>query len=194
MAEGAVWLPPLVQGARLDHVAVAVRDLAGAAELFRDVLGAEFLFGSEIPDQAFRFATYRWPGGGKVELVTPTGEGFVARFLERRGEGMHHLTLRVERIEEQIERLEAAAVPITLVSLTDPYWKEAFIHPANAHGVLVQLAESPYRDEDTARHFADRFPEAALLSGQPEGAPPGRPESGPVPKRRSPKSPSPGRM
>jgi methylmalonyl-CoA/ethylmalonyl-CoA epimerase len=146
-------------------VAVAVRDLAGAAEMFRYVLGAEFLFGSEIPEQAFRFATYRWPGGGKVELVTPMGDGFVSRFLERRGEGMHHLTLRVERIEEQIQRLEAAGVPLTLVSLSDPSWKEAFIHPADARGVLVQLAESPHGDEDTARHFADRFPESALLSG-----------------------------
>jgi methylmalonyl-CoA/ethylmalonyl-CoA epimerase len=165
VAEGTGDLGSLVRGAKLDHVAVAVRDLAGAAAFFRDTLGAEFLFGSDVPDQAFRFVQYRWPGGGKVELVTPTAEGFVSKFLDRRGEGMHHLTLRVDRIEEQIERLESAGVPLILVSLEDPSWKEAFIHPADARGVLVQLAESPHQDDDTARHFADLFPEAVLLAG-----------------------------
>jgi methylmalonyl-CoA/ethylmalonyl-CoA epimerase len=163
VAEAAGDLRPLVRGDRLDHVGVAVRDLAVGAALFRDVLGAEFLFGSEVPSQAFRFVQYRWPGGGKVELVTPAGEGFVSRFLDRRGEGVHHLTLRVDRIEESIGRLEAAGVPLILVSLEDPNWKEAFIHPADAQGVLIQLAESPHTDDDTARHFADRFPEAAVL-------------------------------
>jgi methylmalonyl-CoA/ethylmalonyl-CoA epimerase len=165
VAEEADDIRSLVRGARLDHVAVAVRDLAGAAALFRDTLGAEFLFGSDVRAQAFRAVQYRWPGGGKVELVTPTAEGFVSRFLDRRGEGMHHLTLRVDRIEEQIERLESAGIPLILVSLKDPTWKEAFIHPSNARGVLVQLAESPHSDDDTARHFADLFPEAVLLDG-----------------------------
>jgi methylmalonyl-CoA/ethylmalonyl-CoA epimerase len=165
MSEEFPGIGSLVRGARLDHVAVAVRDLVGAAALFRDTLGAQFLFGSDVPGQAFRAVQYRWPGGGKVELVTPTAEGFVSRFLDRRGEGVHHLTLRVSRIEEQIERLESAGVPLILVSLEDPDWKEAFIHPSNARGVLVQLAESPHSDDDTARHFGDLFPEADLLDG-----------------------------
>ena len=75
------------------------------------------------------------------------------------------MTLRVDRIEDQIERLESAGVPLILVSLDNPSWKEAFIHSSNARGVLVQLAESPHSDEDTARHFADLFPEAVLLDG-----------------------------
>ena len=66
---------------------------------------------------------------------------------------------------EQIERLDSAGVPLILVSLEDPNWKEAFIHPSNARGVLVQLAESPYSDDDTALHFGDLFPEAVLLEG-----------------------------
>jgi methylmalonyl-CoA/ethylmalonyl-CoA epimerase len=158
---------PLVEGAALDHVAIAVRDPASAAGLFRDVLGADFLMGAEAPDQGFRFVQYRFPGGGKVELVTPTAEGsFVSRFLDRRGEGVHHITFKVERIEEQVERLRAGGVPLTLVDLGDPEWKEAFIHPSLAHGVLIQLAQSAVDDDTAARHLAERFPEAALLEAQ----------------------------
>jgi methylmalonyl-CoA/ethylmalonyl-CoA epimerase len=160
---------PLLRSARLDHVAIAVRDLGASARFFRDVLGAEFLMGGDVESQGFRFAHYRWPGGGKVELVMPTEEGFVSRFLDRRGEGVHHVTLRVDKLEEQTARIRDAGIPLILVSLENPYWKEAFIHPDVAHGVLVQLAESPYSDDESARHFAVRFPEAVLL-GEVGGA------------------------
>lgn len=155
---------PLIEGAALDHVAIAVRDPAPAAALLRDVLGATFLMGADSPEQAFRFVQYRFPGGGKIELVTPIGDGFVSRFLDSRGEGVHHVTLKVEGIEEQIERLRGAGVPLTLVALEDPSWREAFIHPSHAHGVLIQLAQSSHPDDEVARHLADRFPEAALLA------------------------------
>lgn len=154
---------PLVRGARLDHVAVAVRDVAAAAALYRDVLGAEFLYGADQPEQGFRFVQYRFPGGGKVELVTPTADGFLTRFLERHGEGMHHVTLRVPDIEAQIDRLRAGGVDLVMVDLRDETWKEAFIHPRDARGVLIQLAESPHDDGETARHLGASFPEAALL-------------------------------
>jgi methylmalonyl-CoA/ethylmalonyl-CoA epimerase len=167
-AEAAVQHLPtdvaaLVQGAKLDHVAVAVRDIATGARLFRDVLGGGFLFGGDVEQQAFRFAQYRFPGGGKVELVTPLGEGFVSRFLERRGEGVHHITLKVMALEEQVSRLEAAGVPLTLVNYSNPNWKEAFIHPKEANGVLIQLAESPFEDDQLAEHMRERFSEAVLL-------------------------------
>ena len=56
-------------------MAVAVRDVAAAASLYRDVLGGEFLFGSDEEEQGFRFVQYRFPSGGKVELVTPLADG-----------------------------------------------------------------------------------------------------------------------
>jgi methylmalonyl-CoA/ethylmalonyl-CoA epimerase len=107
---------------------------------------------------------YRFPGGGKVELVNPMGEGFVSRFLDRRGEGVHHLTLKVKGIEAQVRRLEEAGIPLTLVDLSNPSWREVFIHPKVAHGVLIQIAESAHEDDDVAEHLGERFPEAALLA------------------------------
>ena len=159
---------PLVEGARLDHVGVAVSSLAGGAALYRDVLGGRYLMGGEVSEQGFRFVQYRFPGGGKVELVSPMGPGFVSRFLERRGEGVHHITLRVEGLVDVIRRLEAAGMPLVLVNLDRPHWREAFIHPASGRGVLIQLAESPHTEDDAARHMAERFSEAALLSAGPD--------------------------
>jgi methylmalonyl-CoA/ethylmalonyl-CoA epimerase len=162
---------PLVRDARIDHVAVAVRDVAAAAHLFRDVLGGEFLFGGDVSDQGFRFVQYRFPGGGKVELVTPIEDGFVSRFLDTRGEGIHHVTYRVRDIEAQVDRLRAAGVRLTLVNLENPHWKEAFLHPRDALGLLIQLAESPHDEDDTAQHMRERFPEAVLLGQAPGPAP-----------------------
>jgi methylmalonyl-CoA/ethylmalonyl-CoA epimerase len=166
MPDGPVGFP-LVRGASLDHVAVAVRDAGRAATVYRDVLGGEFLYGADQPEQGFRFVQYRFPGGGKVELITPLGGGFVARFLDARGEGMHHITLRVSDLEAHVERLRQHGIEVILVDLRDANWKEAFIHPRDAHGVLIQLAETPHDDDETARHFGGAFPEAALLAPVP---------------------------
>jgi catechol 2,3-dioxygenase-like lactoylglutathione lyase family enzyme len=128
------------------------------------VLGAEFLYGADEVAQRFRYVQYRLPGGGKLELVTPLGEGFLTRFLQANGEGLHHVTLKVDDLAAQVGRLEAAGIRPVLADLSDPDWREAFIHPRDAHGVLVQLAETPHDDESTAAHLAGRFPEAALLA------------------------------
>jgi methylmalonyl-CoA/ethylmalonyl-CoA epimerase len=155
---------PLLRDAALDHVAVAVRDPEPAARLFRDVLGAAFLMGADSPTQGFRFVQYRFPGGGKVELVTPLADdSFLSKFLDRRGEGLHHITLKVAGIEGQLDRLRSGGVTPVLVDLSDPDWKEAFIHPRDAHGVLIQLAEPGAPDDVVARHLSGRFPEAKLL-------------------------------
>src|SRR5688572_23536795 len=95
--------------ALVDHVAVAVHSIATAAPLFVDALGGKFLFAGENASQGFRWAQFRFPHGGKIELVTPTSpDGFVQRFLDRRGEGVHHMTLKVPDIVRSIEHLRAS--------------------------------------------------------------------------------------
>jgi methylmalonyl-CoA/ethylmalonyl-CoA epimerase len=127
---------------RLDHVGVAVRDAQTAAFLFSDVLGGEYVGGMEVPEEGFRFVQYRYPNKMKVELLEPiAGGGFLARFLERRGEGVHHLTFRVTDIESRLEQLRS--VGIEPVHVLEGRWKEGFIHPRQANGVLIQLLELP---------------------------------------------------
>jgi methylmalonyl-CoA/ethylmalonyl-CoA epimerase len=139
--------------AQVDHVAVAVHSIASAVPLFVDALGGAFLFAGENRSQGFRWAQFRFPQGGKIELVTPTTSGgFVQRFLDRHGEGVHHMTLKVADIARAIAHLRDQKVGLMRVSTENPSWKEAFIHPRDAHGVLIQIAQSRYSDEEAARH------------------------------------------
>lgn len=139
--------------AQVDHLAVAVYNVASAKPLFVDALGGNFLFAGENAGQGFRWAQFRFPHGGKIELVTPTTkDGFVQRFLDRRGEGVHHVTLKVPDIARAIEHIRSTGVEPVRISIEAPSWKEAFIHPRDAHGVLIQIAQSRFSDEDTARH------------------------------------------
>ena len=139
--------------AQIDHVAIAVRSVAAAKPLFVDALGGEFLFAGENTSQGFRWAQFRFPHGGKIELVTPIdGEGFVQRFLDRRGEGVHHITLKVPDIMRAIDHVRSQGFEPTRISIEHPSWKEAFLHPKDAHGALIQLAQSVFTDEESARH------------------------------------------
>jgi methylmalonyl-CoA/ethylmalonyl-CoA epimerase len=143
----------LMLDAQVDHVAVAVRSVGAAVPLFVDALGGEFLFAGENSSQGFRWAQFRFPHGGKIELVTPiAGDGFVQRFLDTRGEGVHHVTFKTPDIFRSVEHLRAKGVELMRVSTDHPTWKEAFIHPKDAHGVLIQIAQSAWSDEQAAQH------------------------------------------
>jgi methylmalonyl-CoA/ethylmalonyl-CoA epimerase len=138
---------------KVDHVAIAVRDVGDAVPFWVDALGARFLFAGERADQGFRWAQFAMPGGGKIELVTPTDpDGFVGRFIQRRGEGVHHVTLKVDDIYAAVAHLGKTGIPLFNVNLDDDGWKEAFIHPRDADGTLVQLAQSALSDEELATH------------------------------------------
>src|ERR671919_665215 len=142
--------------AQVDHVAIAVRSVAAAKPLFVDALGGEFLFAGENRSQGFIWAQFRFPLGGKVELVTPTtADGFVQRFLDKRGEGVHHMTLKVPDILLALDHLRERNVELMRVSTENPSWKEAFVHPRDAHGVLIQIAQSRFSDEEAARHHLE---------------------------------------
>ena len=130
----------------LDHVAVAVHSIKDALRLYRDALGGEYLMGGDL--DTWRWVQVRFPGGGKVELLEPLGEGFLSRFLERRGEGLHHVTFKTDDIRAAIEQVERRGYEVVDVRLDDPNWKEAFLRPSGAHGTLIQLAQSAQGDEE----------------------------------------------
>ena len=130
----------------LDHVAVAVRSIKTALPLFRDALGGEYLMGND--QDGWRWVQFRYPNGGKVELLEPLGgDGFLARFLERHGEGLHHVTFKTDDIRAAIAHVESLGYELVDVHLDDPHWKEAFLRPSGAHGTLIQIAQSYAPDE-----------------------------------------------
>ena len=134
-----------------DHVAVAVRSIKAALPLYRDALGGKYLMGGE-PDGTWRWVQFRFPGGGKVELLEPLADGFVSRFLERYGEGLHHVTFKTDDLQAAISHVEGLGYELVDVNLEDEHWKEAFMRPSKAHGTLIQLAQSSAPD-DIAKEY-----------------------------------------
>ena len=135
---------------QLDHVAVAVRSIKSALPLYRDALGGEYLMGGDA-DGRWRWVQLRFPGG-KVELLEPLGEGFLARFLERHGEGLHHITFKTDDIQEAIGELERRGYELVDVNLDNPAWMEAFLRPSIAHGTLIQIAQTFSLADAAAAH------------------------------------------
>lgn len=131
---------------RLDHVAIALHAIKPALKLYRDVLGGEYLMGGD-QDGSWRWLQLRYPNGAKIELLEPLSEGFLSRFLESRGEGLHHITFKTDDIHEAIAELEGRGYELVDVHLDDPHWKEAFLRPSKTHGTLVQIAQSSAPDE-----------------------------------------------
>jgi methylmalonyl-CoA epimerase len=129
--------------ATLDHIGIAVGDLAQALAFYRDALGLEVEPPEEVPSQRVR-AHFVPVGGAAIELLEPTDAGSpIATFIEKRGPGVHHITLRVDDIRAALARLKASGI-----RLIDEEPREgaagaliAFVHPAGAHGVLVELKQ-----------------------------------------------------
>lgn len=125
-----------------DHVAMATWDASAQARLLTDVLGARFFAGGDHVGAGYRWLQFGLPGG-TIEIIEPiTRDGFLYRFLTRRGEGLHHVTLRVRDIEAAIPSLTQAGYEPVDVDLTHEHWKEAFLHPRDTSGVLIQLAQT----------------------------------------------------
>lgn len=128
---------------KIDHVGIAVRSLEAASAVWADGLGLELRAVEEVPDQRVRVAEFE-VGGGRIELLEPIGEESpVARFLARRGEGIHHICFEVEDIRAEMRRLRAAGI-----RLVDEEPRRgargclvAFIHPSATGGVLIELSQ-----------------------------------------------------
>lgn len=126
----------------LDHLAIGTSVLADGWDLFGGVLGGRWAYGSD--SDGFWWGQLDFAVGPKIELLTPNGEpgsGFLDRFLAARGAGPHHLNFAVTDIEDTLARLRASGIEPVGVNLADPAWKEAFLHPRSAHGIVIQVAE-----------------------------------------------------
>lgn len=130
----------------LDHVALATRDAPSALRTLVGDLGGTVLSGGQgLGFRPMQVYLGDPTGGMKVELLEPWDtehNDFLARFLDRHGEGPHHLTFKVDDLASTLAEVEAAGLTPVGVMLEDPIWREAFLQPGDAHGTVVQLAES----------------------------------------------------
>jgi methylmalonyl-CoA/ethylmalonyl-CoA epimerase len=127
---------------RINHVGIAVPEIEGALDFWRDALGLELLAVEDVPSQKAAVA-FIPVGESEIELITPTtDDSGLAKFLKDKGPGIHHLCLEVDDLEEMLIDLKAKGV--RLINETPqflPGRKMAFIHPKAASGVLVELYE-----------------------------------------------------
>jgi methylmalonyl-CoA/ethylmalonyl-CoA epimerase len=134
---------PLSAPGRVHHVAVVVRDLDAALAFYRDRLGLPVELVLPIDSDGVTIA-FLSVGESKIELVMPTDPSTgVARFLESRGEGFHHVCLEVADVDAELRRLAGAGIElIDQAARKGAEGPVAFIHPRSCHGVLVELIEA----------------------------------------------------
>jgi methylmalonyl-CoA/ethylmalonyl-CoA epimerase len=128
---------------KIDHLGIATRELSEALSFWRDALGLEVVATEEVAEQGVRVAMLP-VGETRVELLEPTSEASpVAKFLEKRGAGIHHIAVRVDDIRATLSRLKEQGL-----RLIDEVPRTgaggclvAFVHPSSAQGVLLELVE-----------------------------------------------------
>ncbi len=154
---------------RMDHVSLAVKDVEKARAFFCEVFGA--VPGVGFADDAMKYEWKIFSLGdlSRIELINSTGPGsFLDNFLkDKKAGGVHHITLQTPDIRKAMARLDALGVPyFGQHEYADAYWKEIFIHPRDAFGVLIQISEF---EADDWLAPSEKFPPGQKWSAEKTG-------------------------
>jgi methylmalonyl-CoA/ethylmalonyl-CoA epimerase len=134
---------------RIEHVGIAVRDLTSAISRYEQLLSTRCYAVEEVADQQVRTAFFRI-GESKIELLaSTTPDGPIAKFIERRGEGVHHIALNVEGLQVTLDGLAAQGMElIDRIPRTGAEgFRIAFVHPHSTQGVLMEFCEGGSRTD-----------------------------------------------
>jgi catechol 2,3-dioxygenase-like lactoylglutathione lyase family enzyme len=156
----------------LDHIALAAEHAWDNFNRYRGDLGGEWIAGTPAP--GFYWGQVRFANGMIVEMLEPANvelDDFLVRFLARSGAGPHHLTFKVPDIVATMDAATAAGYPPVRSDLSEENWKEAFLHPKTCHGIVVQIAQTPFADSSY------EFPTPERASVLPPARWPSRPRS-----------------
>lgn len=128
---------------KISHLGIAVKDLAASEQLFRKLLGAEDVHHEEVGDQGVRIASFN-VGESIIELTEATRpDSAIAKFIDKRGEGIHHIAIEVDDVAAELTRLKSEG--IQLIDETPKRGAHemliAFLHPKSTNGVLVELCQ-----------------------------------------------------
>ena len=130
---------------RIDHIAIIVRDIEQALVFYRDTLGITPGEIKEVPGEQVRIAFLHLggPGGSEIELIEPTTpDSSLAKYLEKRGEGLHHVCLEVENIDAVLAEMQEKGAPVLdKQPRIAAEGRAIFLHPRGTHGVLLELLE-----------------------------------------------------
>ncbi|MCD6428168.1 MAG: methylmalonyl-CoA epimerase [Desulfurococcales archaeon] len=129
---------------KLDHIGIAVKNLDEAVKFYKDVLGLELVERENVPEEKVRIAIFK-VGDVFIELLEGISEdSAITKFINKRGEGIHHIALRVENVDEVSKKLKERNVPLIYSEpkvVAGGKRKINFIHPKAACGVLLEILE-----------------------------------------------------
>ena len=129
---------------RIDHIGILVSNLDEAAKLYRDCFGLELEKLETIAEQGVKAAVLCLAQGTKLELLEPLPGSNMARVLEKRGEGLHHITFEVDDVGKELERISPRVELIDKKPRRGLEGMVAFIHPKSLRGVLVELCQKTW--------------------------------------------------
>ena len=128
---------------RLTHIGIAVRNIKDSSSRFAKLFGMQEGHSEEVADQKVK-ATFFRIGEGGIELLEPTGpDSTIAKFIEKRGEGIHHLSFEVDDIEKEIARLKGEGFQMIDEKPRDGAdgYRIAFLHPKSTNGILIEISQ-----------------------------------------------------
>jgi methylmalonyl-CoA/ethylmalonyl-CoA epimerase len=130
---------------KINHIAILVDDMEATLAFWRDALGLELTHVEDVPAENAQIA-FLPTGDSEIELVRPTtDDSGLARYLEKRGPGMHHICLEVDDIEGMLRQLKGAGIELINEQprIGSDRRKYAFVHPKSAFGVMIELYQLP---------------------------------------------------
>lgn len=134
---------------KIAHIGIAVKSLDEMIPFYRDVLGLTFNGVEEVTSEQVRVAFFKI-GESAIELLEPLNEqSTIYKFIEKKGEGIHHIALDVNHIEKRLETLKNKGIPLIheQPKLGAHQSQIAFLHPKAANGVLIELCETKQEDQ-----------------------------------------------
>jgi len=129
---------------KIDHIAIAVNDVEKSAKTYQDALGVDDIEFETVESEGVKVAILHLENA-RVELMQPTNDTSpIKKFLEKKGQGLHHMALDTDNIEGEVERMEGCGIQfLGKIRPGSAGTKVTFIHPKSLHGVLAELCSHP---------------------------------------------------
>ncbi len=129
---------------KIDHIAIAVNDVEKSAKVYQEALGVKSIEYETVESEGVKVAIIHLENG-RIELMQPTNENSpIKKFLEKKGQGLHHMALETDNIEGEVSRMEGCGIQfLGQIRPGSAGTKVTFIHPKSLEGVLAELCSHP---------------------------------------------------
>ena len=129
---------------KIDHIAIAVNDIEESAKVYQQALGVDDVEFETVDSEGVKVAILHLENG-RIELMQPTNDSSpIKKFLDKKGQGLHHMALDTDNIEGEVERMDGCGIQfLGKIRPGSAGTKVTFIHPKSLHGVLAELCSHP---------------------------------------------------